>query len=245
MFLAERTRAEGGGARPRFAARVSRSSLGDVRAFARSSLRAYPSKHAFAKSLFQLLPQAGGKRHILGIAGLPVARDRNCQEDAGGRALPIHHDAGLARDFATLIDVVGIDQEGRTGRDQAVEVGHDSVFPDEGPRESGVAIDRLAHHLAAVVDAESSTDGICSKRPQILDGNARQLQKCMEVRCSARVTREIGKAGDVTAVVDSCGRVPCHAAQVADVGGYAVLPDYGASGAESSHRAIANAGASD
>src|SRR5262249_61140641 len=40
-------------------------------------------------------------------------------------------------------------------------------------------------------------------------------------------------------------RAPCHAAEVGDVGGYAVLPNHGASGAEPAHRAIANAGDAD
>src|SRR5260370_22142241 len=60
---------------------------------------------------------------------------RSPARHAGGCALPIDHDACLAGDLATLVDVISVDQERRAGRNQAVEVRHDTVFPDKGRSE--------------------------------------------------------------------------------------------------------------
>src|SRR5262249_25552736 len=72
--------------------------------------------------------------------------------------------------------------------------------------------------------------------------SSRHLYEGVEIRRAARVAWQVREADDDTQVVDGCGRIPSHPAEVADIGGHAVLPEHGVSGAESPYRSIANPG---
>src|SRR5262245_500930 len=63
----------------------------------------------------------------------------------------------------------------------------------------------------------------------------------MKVRDAIAVARQVGKADDDTRVVNGRWSVPGHAAEVADVSRYSVLPDNCVCGAEAPYRAIADA----
>src|SRR5262249_44596179 len=104
------------------------------------------------------------------------------------------------------------------------------------------SVDRLPDNLAAIVDAKGPADGVVPKCLEVLNGSSRRLHEGVEIRRAARIAWEVREADDDTQVVNGCGRIPSHPAEVADIGRDAVLPEHGVSGAKSTYCSITNPG---
>ena len=116
-------------------------------------------------SLQQQLAKALRQTNPAGIASNAVVAGR--EKDGVQLAGALHH--GLGRDLASVVDVIaGGELKARVGIDQGIQVGHQSVLPNEG---SGAAdSERVTDDLAEAVHAQCKAIGVAGDDAQILEG---------------------------------------------------------------------------
>jgi len=191
-------------------------------------------------------PGRGGSN----LAGTPAPDGDPQKGDDLTRAGAIRENAGLSGDFAAVVDIAGRNQKKiRTGNCKGVQVFDLAVLPEEGASGSKARSERCADHYALVVDARGFADFIAGKRLDFHDAAGFGPEEGVEIHVGEdavnHVAGEIGKAGNLPAIVDGHRRVESAAAEVANVDRLAVLPKESVLRTECSDGDVAEAGNSD